>query len=90
MLRAFDLFPEEIIFEYQAAERVIIKKPKREYITCHTGRRSYISIMLEHGMDVYDLISTTGHTNIEILRTYIDLFGKKRMEKFHKLNELLR
>ena len=90
MLRAFNLFPEEIVFEYQAAKRVIIKKPKREFITCHTGRRSYISIMLEHGMDVYDLISTTGHTNIEILNTYIDKFGKKRTEKFKKLNETLK
>ncbi len=90
MLRAFDLFPEEIIFEYQAAERVTIKKPKREFITCHTGRRSYISIMLEHGMEVYDLISTTGHTNIEILNAYIDLFGKKRKEKFQRLNEALK
>lgn len=90
MLRAYDLFPEEISFDYMAAERVTIKKPKREFITCHTGRRSYISIMLEHGMEVYDLISTTGHTNVEILRTYIDLFGKKRMEKFRAINELLR
>lgn len=90
MLKAYDLFPEEITIEYMSAERKTITKPKREFITCHTGRRTYISIMLENGMDVYDLISTTGHTNTQVLKHYIDLFGKKRKEKFRQLNELLK
>ena len=90
MLRTYDLFPDEITIEYMGSERKTITKPKREFITCHTGRRTYISVMLENGMDVYDLISTTGHTNIDILKHYIDLFGKKRIEKFRAINELLK
>lgn len=90
MLKAYDLFPDEITIEYMSYGRRTITKKKRELITCHTGRRTYISIMLENGMDVYDLISTTGHTNIQILKHYIDLFGKKRIEKFKNINELLK
>ena len=83
MLRTYDLFPDEITIEYMGSERKTITKPKREFITCHTGRRTYISVMLENGMDVYDLISTTGHTNIDILKHYIDfkfIISKKIIE----------
>ena len=90
MLKAFDLFPEEITIEYMSSERRTIVKKKRDLITCHTGRRTYISVMLENGMDVYDLISTTGHTNLAVLKHYIDLFGRKRIEKFRAINEQLK
>lgn len=87
---AYDLFPDEITIDYMAQGRKTITKKKRDFISCHTGRRSYISMMLENGMDVYELISTTGHTKIDTLKHYVDLFGKKRMETFKNINEAIR
>lgn len=92
MLEAYDLFPNEITVDYLGAGgRNTIVKKKRDFISCHTGRRTYMSIMIENGMDLYDLISTTGHTPTSAsLKRYIDLFGKKRMEKFRAMNERLK
>lgn len=92
LLEAYGLFPEEISIEYMGAggRRTIVKK-KRDFISCHTGRRTYMSIMIENGLDIYDLISTTGHAlNSPSLKRYIDLFGKQRKEKFRNMNEKLK
>lgn len=92
LLEAYNLFPEEISIEYMGAGgRQTIVKKKRDFISCHTGRRTYMSIMIENGLDIYDLISTTGHAlNSPSLKRYIDLFGKQRKEKFRNMNEKLK
>lgn len=83
LLVKYDLFPEEITTSYLAKDRVVVRKPKRDYITCHTGRRSFISMLAEDGdIDLIDIMSATGHTTVKMVQVYIDLFGKRRDEKF--------
>lgn len=82
LLLHYDLFPELVTSSFMAKERVVVEKPRREYITCHTGRRSYISMLAETGMNLTDIMSATGHTSVRMLQVYIDLFGKKRIDKF--------
>lgn len=60
--------------------------PKNEFISCHTGRKTFISIMIEYGLDTYDLMSMTGHKKIDTLKYYIDLFGIKKREKLKMIN----
>lgn len=88
LLVNYDLFPEEITTSYQARDRVVVKKPKRDYITCHTGRRSFISMLAEEGFDFTDIMSATGHTSVKMVQVYVDLFGKRRDEKFKKFDKI--
>lgn len=89
LLDKYDLFPETIIMEYMQEGRKTKESKKRDLITCHAGRRTYISIMVESGLGLYELMSTTGHKKIDTLKFYIDRFGKSRREKFEKINNIL-
>lgn len=84
LLEKYDLFPEEETSIYLAKEEVVVKKPKRDFITCHTGRRTFISMLAEGGLDLTDIMSMSGHTSVRMVQVYIDLFGKRREEKFEK------
>ena len=64
----------------QKGEKNYTKK-KRELISCHAGRRTFISRMFENGADIYDVMSCTGHKKIETLNYYIDKFGKDRVKR---------
>lgn len=83
----YDLFGEEITVDYQAKTRMTMTKKKREFIGCHTGRRTYISYLAEEGMDIYTIMSASGHTTFQMVKKYIDLFGKERTNKFAELNK---
>ena len=85
----YDLFGEDTIMEYMQKGRKTYTKKRRELITTHAGRRTYISIMVECGLGIYELMSTTGHKKIDTLKFYIDLFGESRKEKFLKINTKL-
>ena len=89
LLDKYDLFAEPVIMEYMQEGRKTRESKKRELITCHAGRRTYISIMVESGLGLYELMSTTGHKKIDTLKYYIDRFGKSRKEKFDKINDIL-
>lgn len=85
----YDLFDEEITVDYQARTRMTVTKKKREFIGCHTGRRTYISLLAEDGMDIYTIMGASGHTTFQMVKKYIDLFGKERTNKFAELNRKL-
>ncbi len=89
LLDKYDLFSEDTTLEYMQKGRKVCSKKRRDWITCHAGRRSYISIMVENGLGLYELMSTTGHKKIDTLKFYIDRFGESRRDKFLKVNEKL-
>lgn len=86
----YDLFGEDTTMEYMQRGRKTYVKKRRDLITSHAGRRTYISMMVECGLGVYELMSTTGHKKIDTLKFYIDLFGESRKEKFLKINQNLK
>ena len=90
MLKKYDLYGEPFSKSYMKQGRQVEEKPKREFISCHACRRSFISIMAECGLDVYDIMSMTGHHRVETLKYYLDIFGKSRREKYIKVNEMLK
>ena len=90
LLDDFDLFGEDTTMEYMQKGRKTYTKKRRELITTHAGRRTYISIMVECGLGLYELMSTTGHKKIDTLKFYIDRFGESRRAKFIKINETLK
>lgn len=90
LLTEYDLYKEPITIEFMQQGRKTTEDLKRNFITCHTARRTFISIMIENGLDVYDLMGMTGHTKVETLRYYIDLFGRKRKDKLIEINNKLK
>ena len=90
MLKKYDLYGEPYTKPYMKKGRQVEERPKREFISCHACRRSFISMMAECGLDVYDIMSMTAHHRVETLKYYLDIFGKSRREKYIKVNEMLK
>ena len=88
-LKRYHLFETEEVEEYMSKTRLTRTALKREFISCHTGRRTYISLLAENGFSAYEIMSATGHTQVNTVMRYIDLFGTKRREKFVALNKLI-
>lgn len=88
LLEKYHLFETPEIVEYCSRGRRTKECLKRELISCHTGRRTYISILAENGMSAYEIMSATGHTRQETVMFYIDLFGKERQNRFKALDSL--
>ena len=53
---------------------------RRERISAHTGRRTFISILIENGTPVSQVMGMTGHTKESTLQIYVDKFSPKRRE----------
>lgn len=53
-------------------------KMKYEFLSSHTGRRSFISIHIGLGTNFIDIMNLTGHTDIKLLNEYLDLYNKEK------------
>ena len=58
-----------------------VPTPKYQLIHTHTARRTGATLMYLSGMDVYDIIKITGHTNPTMLRKYIKADELEVVEK---------
>ena len=64
------------LVEYKTFEKnVTIKefRPKHELIGTHTGRKTFISLAYEKGMNIEDIKKITGITREKTLRRYLDI-----------------
>jgi integrase len=60
------------IRRYVGAKEIIISDPKHEFITSHTARRSFVSILLnEFNVSPVHVMEQTGHTDLKTLQKYI-------------------
>lgn len=85
LLEKYELFGDKIAVSQQRRrhheENVILR---REKISAHTGRRTFISILVEEGMPLQLIMGMTGHTQIKTLQIYIDKFSPEKI-KFMKV-----
>jgi len=78
-----ELFKDEQLFEDEIVTyREILNKkpnpikiPRREKITAHTARRTFISLMIESGVQPIHVMHMVGHTKLSTLQIYIDKFS---------------
>ena len=61
-------------------------KLKRDCISAHTGRRTFISILVENGVPISRVMDMTGHTKETTLRIYIDKFSPDLRKSIEPLN----
>lgn len=79
MLERYKLFEDEIVrTEEQRKDSKSYICKRREEISAHTGRRTFISILVEQGMPLQMIMSMTGHTQIKTLQIYIDKFSPEK------------
>ena len=90
LFEKYDLYGDEITMKYMQNKAHTKTKKKREWLSCHAGRRTFCSIMAEMGLDLYDLMSATGHKKPDTLKYYIDKFGPARRKRFEAINEKLK
>ena len=76
LLERHHKFEDEIVEYRQVKERVIQKvMMRREKISAHTGRRTFISILVEMGTSIPRIMAMTGHTKESTLKIYVDKFS---------------
>ena len=71
------LFEDEIVTYREVLHKKPhpIKTPRREKITAHTARRTFISMMIESGVQPIHVMHMVGHTKLSTLQIYIDKFS---------------
>ncbi len=76
LLERHHLFEDEIT-EYRQVKEAIgtIVKLRRKKISAHTGRRTFISILVENGASISRIMAMTGHTKESTLKIYVDKFS---------------
>lgn len=76
LLARYDLFGDEII-KYRQIKKGVEKVSmlRREKISAHTGRRTFISILVENGVNLPKIMAMTGHTKESTLKIYVDRFS---------------
>ena len=87
ILEKYDLFSDELIqidLVKKAIRRRIVKR--RDVISAHTGRRTFISILVEEGINISRIMAMTGHKKETTLKIYVDRFSPKLKESILPLN----
>lgn len=78
ILRKYSLFEERTIKFRQIRQKVDkVEYLKRERISAHTGRRTFISILVENGTPLNIIKQMTAHTSDRTINLYIDKFSPK-------------
>lgn len=87
MLKDEELFEDEVIqFRNVLNQKPKpIKKLRREVICAYTGRRTFISNLIESGVPPIQVMSMTGHTKLSTLQIYIDKFSPSSKEVINVL-----
>ena len=89
MLEQYELLSEPHTKTYYQQGRKTYTAPKRDFISTHTGRKTFISMAFENDIDTLAVMGMTGHKKIDTLKHYADKFGKDRDKKMMGLNDKL-
>ncbi len=86
ILSRFDLFSEEV-HHIKMKTQTNIKQTvlKRQAISSHTCRRSFITNLLKEGTPISSIMGMTGHKKLDTLRKYIDKFSTQDFQYTDKL-----
>ncbi|EKN67073.1 site-specific integrase/recombinase [Neobacillus bataviensis LMG 21833] len=54
--------------------------------SCHTFRHTFAKISVQQGANIFELQAILGHTSMEIVKTYVNLFGNDVRESHKKFS----
>jgi hypothetical protein len=67
---------------WQGNKRIVFTGPKHEFCSSHIGRKTFITLGLEHGMPEALVMELTGITETQTLKHYRGKFEDKTVEKY--------
>lgn len=77
-----------IIEKFSGSRRIEIKKPKYNFISTHTGRRTFITLSYEKGMKPEIIMKITGINKWDTLKKYLKISEKSKLvEMMHYWNK---
>ena len=74
-----------LIEKFCGSRRIIIKKPKCDLITTHTGRRTFICLSYEKGMPTEMIMKITGIKKWDTLKKYLKITEKAKLIKMNEI-----
>jgi integrase len=72
------------IVRMRGEKREAIVYPKYELISIHTGRKSFVTISLERGIPIQEVMATSGHTDYQSFARYVNITEQRKKEAMQK------
>lgn len=86
MLETENLYEDEISVNRYILKRTIHKKiMRREKVTAHTARRTFISCLISAGVPPYQVMNMSGHVRFSTMEIYVRIFSKDVSEAAKRL-----
>ena len=73
---------------YEGTKRIELSKPKYEFITSHTGRKTFICLALSMGIPPTTVMAWSGHESYEDMKPYIRITDQAKAEAMAKFDTL--
>jgi integrase len=73
-----------MVEKFNGATRLTVSKPKYAFISTHTGRRTFITLSYEKGMQAEMIMKITGIKKWETLRKYLKVSEKSKLIKMQE------
>lgn len=70
--------------QYRGSEPVVKTAPKYEFISFHSGRRSFCTINLSKNINSEVIMKVTGHKDYKVFKKYVGLSNKVVEDEFSK------
>jgi integrase len=77
------------IIRYKGAKRIEETLPKYSLITAHTGRRTFVTLSLEKGMNAEEVKSITGHKDYKSFSRYVKVTENRKKLVMQKAWDLV-
>ena len=73
-----------MVEKFSGANRVVFTKPKYAFICTHTGRRTFITLSHEKGMNIEMIMKITGIKKWDTLKKYLKVSEKSKLMKMNE------
>ena len=73
---------------YEGTKRIEESKPKYEFITSHTGRKTFICLALSMGIPPTTVMAWSGHESYEDMKPYIRITDQAKADAMAKFDTL--
>ena len=73
-----------MVEKFSGVNRKVITKPKYAFVSTHTGRRTFITLSHEKGMQIEMIMKITGIKKWETLKKYLKVSEKSKLIKMNE------
>ncbi|MBI4929433.1 MAG: site-specific integrase [Bacteroidetes bacterium] len=74
-----------VLTKFRGVEEIQIRKPKHEFLSSHTARRTFVTLSLEKGMRPETVMSITGHKEYATFKKYIKITSKVKLVEMKRI-----